>query len=101
MGNPAPSGLQTGSGTLTNTNVLPFAPYQRLFQTWGAVPSASAADQIDITATDVATATISVTRAHVDCAVKLNVASNVPLRVSLAGCAGTPARRFAASTGHG
>ena len=85
-GDPRPSGLQTGSGTLTNTNVLPFVAFTRAFQSWGDVPSQPRADQIDIRSTNVSTASIAVGRAGVDCAVKLNVTSNVPLTVTLAGC---------------
>jgi hypothetical protein len=90
IGDPRPSGLQTGTGTLTNTNVLPLVAYTRAFQTWGSIPERSSADQIDISSTNVSTATIAVTRAGVNCAVKLDVTSNVPLTVRLAGCATAP-----------
>ena len=98
-GEPPPSGLQNGSGTLTDTNVLPFVAYARAFQTWGAAPAAASADEIDITSTGVATATVSVSRAHVDCAVKLKVVSDVPLKLTLAGCAVAHTRTFAATSG--
>jgi hypothetical protein len=98
-GTPRPSGLQTGSGTLTQTNVLPFVGYARSFQTWGSTPARAAADQIDISSTDVAAATINAARARVTCAVKLDVTSNVPLRITLAGCASHPTRRFAPKPG--
>ncbi len=89
VANAPASGLQTGTGTLTDTNVLPFVAYDRSFQTWGATPAARTADQLDITSTNVATVTIDAARAHVDCAAKLNVVSNVPLKINLAGCGGT------------
>ena len=88
VGDPKASGLQTGAGTLTDTNVVPSVAYQRNYQTWGPVPSATSGDEIDITSDNVSTATINVARAHVDCAVKLNVISNVPLKVSLRRCPG-------------
>jgi C-terminal binding-module, SLH-like, of glucodextranase len=98
-GDPRPSGPQTGSGTLTGTNVLPFVAYARSFQTWGTTPARATADQVDISSTDVASATISVARARVDCSVKLDVTSNVPLKITLAGCPDTPARTFAPKRG--
>jgi hypothetical protein len=93
QGEPAPSGLQIGSGTLSGTNIVPSVAYTRALQTWGPTPSSARADEIDITSTGVATATIDTARAGVDCAVKLNVTSDVPITIRLTGCAGT--RSFA------
>jgi hypothetical protein len=50
------------------------------------------ADTIDLTVTNVKALTIDVARAHVDCNVKLNVTSDGPVAVTLAGCG------FAAAT---
>lgn len=89
VADPKPSGLQTGAGTLTGTNVVPSVAYQRNYQTWGPVPSANSRDEIDITSNNVSTATINTARARVDCGVELNVISNVPLKVRLRGCPGS------------
>jgi hypothetical protein len=98
VGDPKASGLRTGTRTLTNTNVLPFVAYTRSYQTWGATPKAARADRIDISSTDVSSATITVARARVNCSVKLSVTSNVPLKIRLAGCQGK-ARTFPAKAG--
>jgi hypothetical protein len=85
LADPTPSGVTNGSGTLTGGNLGPIQ-YASETQTWGAAPSAAKSDSIDITATNVATASIDVGRADVDCNVKLNITSNGPLTVTLPGC---------------
>jgi hypothetical protein len=94
---PAPSGPQAGTGTLTGGNVLPAVAYTRSYQTWGPAPAAATADRIDITSTGVSNAAIDVARARVDCHVALHVASDVPLRITLDGC--STSRSFPASGG--
>jgi hypothetical protein len=84
-GDPLPSAEQTGVGTLTGGYMGPIQ-YLSFARTWGPVPSAPVADEIDITATNVATAAIDVTRAHVDCHVKLKITTDGPLTVTLPGC---------------
>jgi hypothetical protein len=84
-GDPKPSGISTGLGMLTGGNMGPIQ-YLSFRQTWGAVPSAPRSDAIDITATDLATASIDVARARVDCRVTLNITSKSPLTVTLPGC---------------
>jgi C-terminal binding-module, SLH-like, of glucodextranase len=92
---PAPSGTQHGAGKLTG-GTIPVLAYASQSQTWGPVPAAPAADRLDISATNVSSATIDVARAHVDCGVDLHVTSDGPLTLTLAGCgrtvsiAGTP-----------
>ena len=73
------------SGTLTGGNLgtLTFASTK---QTWGPTPPAPAADSITINATNIATASIDVTRAHVNCNVALNITTDGPLTVTLPGC---------------
>jgi dienelactone hydrolase len=85
---PVASGSQPGTGTLTGGNMGPLA-YASLAQNWTpptpATP-APASDTLDVNATNVATATIDPSRAHVDCNATLNVTSDGPITVTLAGC---------------
>jgi len=85
VGDPQPSAVSVGSGALTGGYMGPIQ-YASTARSWGPVPSAAKADEIDITATNLATATIDVARAHVDCQVNLKVTSDGPLTITLAGC---------------
>jgi hypothetical protein len=60
--------------------------YASSAQTWGPAPGAPRSDAIDITATNIATASISVQRADADCNVKLNITTDGPIAVTLPGC---------------
>lgn len=82
---PAASGVKDGSGTLTGGNLGPIQ-YVSETQTWGPTPSAPRSDSIDLTATNIATATIDVHRAGADCNVALHITTDGPLAVTLAGC---------------
>jgi hypothetical protein len=86
VGDPTASGLAVpGVGTLTGGNLgtLTFASTK---QTWGPTPAAPSSDSITINATNIATASIDVTRAHVNCNVALNITTDGPLTVTLPGC---------------
>ena len=85
VGDPTPSGAHPGAGTLTGGNMGDLQ-YASTAQTWGATPSAPASDAIDLNATNIATASINVARADVDCDVKLNITTDGPIAVSLPGC---------------
>lgn len=85
LGDPPPSGLQNGSGTLTGGN-LGDIRYVTQAQSWGRAPASPRSDTIDVNATNVARATIDVQRARVDCAAKLNVTTDGPIAITLAGC---------------
>ncbi len=87
-GDPAPSGTERGAGTVTG-GMLPAIAYVSQSQTWGPVPAAPTADQLDVTATNVATATIDPARAKLDCSAKLNVKTDGPIAIKLAGCGRT------------
>jgi hypothetical protein len=80
-----PSGSQPGTGTLTGGNMGPFT-YGSLAQTWSPAVPAPAVDTLDVSATNVATATIDPSRAHVDCNAQVNVATDGPITVTIAGC---------------
>jgi hypothetical protein len=85
VGDPEPSADHTGVGTLTGGYMGPIQ-YLSFAKTWGAIPSTPVADEIDITATNLATAAIDVARAHVNCNVTLKISSDGPLTVTLPGC---------------
>ena len=87
-GDPAPSGTQRGAGTVTG-GMLPALAYVSQYQTWGPVPARPVADELDVTATNVATATIDPARAKLDCNAKLNVRTDGPIKITLAGCGRT------------
>jgi hypothetical protein len=82
---PGASGSPPGTGTLTGGNMGPLA-FASLTQTWGPTPPAPAADTLDVNATNIATATVDVTRARVDCNAQVNVTADGPITVTLAGC---------------
>ena len=84
-GDAAASGTQRGAGVLTG-GMVPAIGYVRQYQTWGPVPAVAATDALDITATNLAHATIDVVRAHLDCAARVNVKSDGPITITLAGC---------------
>ena len=88
LGDPTPSGTQHGTGVLTG-GLLPAIGYVRQFQTWGTVPASARSDTIDLKATNVAAVTITPGRARVDCSVHLNVVTDGPTSVTLAGCGRT------------
>ena len=85
VGDPTPSGVQAGTGTLTGGNMGTLA-YANNSQTWGTAPATPASDTIDITATNIATASVYVQRADADCNVKLNITTDGPITISLPGC---------------
>jgi dienelactone hydrolase len=87
-GDPTPSSLGVGIGSLTGGNLGPIT-YAKTYKTWGPTPSAPRSDAITITATNIATASIDVAAAHVDCKVALHITSDGPITVTLPGCGRT------------
>ncbi|HWF53339.1 MAG TPA: hypothetical protein VG223_01865 [Solirubrobacteraceae bacterium] len=88
VGDPTPSAVKLGLGQLTGGYMGPLL-YASVTKTWNPptpVPSEPRADVIDITATNLATASIDVTRADVDCNVQLKITTDGPLTVTLPGC---------------
>jgi hypothetical protein len=78
--------LQTvGTGDLTGGNMGTLV-FQRQAKTWGGVPAAPRKNEIDVTATNIASATIDVARAKVDCNATVNITSDGPIAVTLQGC---------------
>ena len=88
LGDPSPSGVKAGLGTLTGGNMgtLTFA---RLYKTWGPAPAIAKTDVLDVNATNVAKAAINVARAHLDCKTVVHVHSDGPLTLTLQGCGRT------------
>jgi hypothetical protein len=74
------------AGALTGGH-LGALPYQRQRREWRRAPRTRAADRLVITARNVSTVTVNVRRARVSCRVALDVDSDGPLTVRLAGCA--------------
>ncbi|HEV3232700.1 MAG TPA: hypothetical protein VG245_10655, partial [Candidatus Dormibacteraeota bacterium] len=85
LGDPTPGGTQVGAGALTG-GAIPSIAYARQYQDWSTAPATAVADRLDISATNVGAVTVDVARARVDCGVSLNITSDGPLKVTLAGC---------------
>ena len=88
VGDPTASGLQAGSGTLQG-GTIPVIAYTSQYQTWSAAPATPVTDQLDLNLTNVGALTIDVSRAKLDCNVKLKVTTDGPVAVTLAGCGKT------------
>jgi predicted esterase len=84
-GDPLPLAPTAGAGSLTGGNLgtLTFAKTAR---SWGPAPAAPKLDVLDIHAVNIATASIDVARARVDCHVTLNITTDGPIKVTLPGC---------------
>jgi predicted esterase len=85
---PVSGAPQAGTGTLTGGNLGPLV-FARTSRGWGPPLPAPRLDTIDISATNIATASIDVARAHVDCHVQLNVTTDGPIAITLPGCGRT------------
>jgi hypothetical protein len=83
------------AGTLGDGNVPTGIGYQRQRKEWGAAGDAPKRDRLVIDAHNVATVTVDPARARVTCNAALDVTSDAPIVVRLAGC-GT-GRTFAQS----
>ncbi len=85
LGDPAAIAAQPSTGTLTGGNLGPLL-FGQTGTSWGPTPPAVRGDEIDITATNIATASVDVQRAHVDCNVTLHITTDGPITVNLPGC---------------
>jgi pimeloyl-ACP methyl ester carboxylesterase len=85
LGDPPPLPVALSAGTLNGGSHGPL-PYTRRTLAWGPAPAQPKADQIDVTATNLAAATIEPRRAHAGCQTQINVTSDGPIEVTLAGC---------------
>jgi hypothetical protein len=92
-GDPAASETQHGAGALTGGQI-PAIPFTSQSKAWGAVPAQAVSDALDVTATNVAGASIDAQRAKIDCAAHLNVSTDGPLKLTLADCPGGGSKTF-------
>jgi hypothetical protein len=85
VADPTPSTTQHGAGVLTGGQI-PAIPFTSQSKAWEPALPAPVHDALDIKATNVSRVTIDAKRAKVDCRAHLNVTSDGPLSVTLAGC---------------
>jgi hypothetical protein len=76
---------QIGLGTLSGGN-LGDIQFDDRKKTWGAPPPAPVANRLDVNANGVSAATVDPQRAHVGCDAQVNITSDGPIDVTLAGC---------------
>ncbi|MDQ1694896.1 MAG: hypothetical protein QOJ03_249, partial [Frankiaceae bacterium] len=86
---PTPSGPQPGGGVETGGAAFPVLPYLEVKQTWAKPSRTPRKDTITLTATNIRSLTLDVSRARVGCHVDLHVTTDGPLDVTLAGCGRT------------
>jgi predicted esterase len=85
VGDPTPSGAQPVAGTLTGGYVAALA-YTGFKQTLSAPPTEPVADTLTVTATNISAATVTPSRAKVDCNATLDVTTDGAFTLTLAGC---------------
>jgi hypothetical protein len=93
VGDPAASETQHGAGVLTGGQ-LPAIPFTSQAKSWGAAPAQAVNDALDLTAGNIAHATIDAKRAKIDCTAHLNVKTDGPLKLTLADCPGGGSKTF-------
>jgi pimeloyl-ACP methyl ester carboxylesterase len=85
FGDPPTKPVEASAGTLNGGSHGPL-PYHRRTLDWGPAPRQPKANRLEVTATNIAAVTIDPKRAGVGCDAVLEVASDGPLKVTLAGC---------------
>lgn len=85
LADPKPSGVTDGTGTLRGGHLGPIH-YTSQTQTWGPSKRVARHNQLVITATNIAQAVINVSRARVNCHVKLVIHTDGPITIKLPGC---------------
>lgn len=88
VGDPTALPTQRGAGALTG-GTLPAIAYTSQSRQWGPVPPALTRNRLDVDAENISALTIDPSRAHVSCGAALNVKTNGPVSVTLAGCGRT------------
>lgn len=84
-GDPEPDAPEVDAGTLDG-GTIPAIPFTRQSRAWGDAPSLPVADRLDIEAANIGAVTVYPGRARVSCDAELNVATDGPVAVTLAGC---------------
>jgi hypothetical protein len=82
---PKASGVKDGTGTLSSGHLGPIH-FTSQTQSWGPSKRAKRHDEIVIKASNIAQAVLDVSRARVNCQVKLAIHTNGPIAISLPGC---------------
>jgi hypothetical protein len=82
---PNAKATKDGTGVLTGGNVGPLT-YAEQSKSWGKAPRAPKRDTLQIRATNLALIVVNPARARLDCHAKLDVTTDGPLAVKLAGC---------------
>jgi hypothetical protein len=82
VGDGKPTSVASGAGALEGGAHGPMLYYERR-QDWTAAPATPAADRLDVTATNIGSATVDATRARLSCAPQLNVKSDGPLDLKI------------------
>ena len=85
LGDPPAQATQHTAGVLTGGNYQAM-PYVEQSRSWGAAPSRPVADVLHLDAANIAEVTVNPARAHLDCQADLDVTTDGPLTVHLAGC---------------
>jgi hypothetical protein len=85
VGDPPVEPVKLGASTLNGGSHGPI-PYQERTIDWGKAPATPPANELDIDTTGLSALTIDTLRADVGCAPKLNVTSDVPVKIALGGC---------------
>ncbi len=88
VGDPPVGPVATRAATLTGGSHGPL-PYVSRKQAWGSAPHTAKANRLDVHATNVASASVDVRRAHLHCDVDVRITSDGPLSLRLAGCGRT------------
>jgi hypothetical protein len=82
VGDPPAGASQTSAGASHDGSPR----WDRQLRIWGPAPARPIADRLHITATNVATMTVDPVRARVSCGATLDITSDGPIHVILAGC---------------
>lgn len=88
VGEPEPLGVTSSLEVLDGGAHGPM-PYHRRQQDWTPAPAVAAADRLVIRATNLAETTVDVRRARLTCGPELDVTTDGPLQIHLAGCGRT------------
>ncbi len=85
--------VKPSAGTLNGGSHGP-VPYTRRTTDWGSPPAEAKENRLEVTATAIAAVTVDASRARVGCDAKLDIKSDGPLKVTMAGCpAAAPAAK--------
>ena len=85
LGDPPALPVEPGAGVLEGGSHGPL-PYSSRTLAWGLAPSQPKENRIDVTATNLAKATIEPRRAGISCTAQVNVTSDGPFELTLSGC---------------